>query len=127
MSDTNSQNPTPRAITTADFEKIKTQAGIYLIDFWAVWCGPCKVMNPIIEELAKDDDLKEVNFLKVNVDEEPELAGMFRVSSIPTFYILKIKGDGSLDIATDTLGKIIGAQPAFNFKMEIQKAIEAKA
>jgi thioredoxin 1 len=115
-----------KAITTAEFEEIKNQAGIYLIDFWAVWCGPCKVMEPVIDQLCEDEDLKEVSFLKVNVDEEPELSGMFRVSSIPTFYILNIKGDGTFDLATDVLGKIIGAQPAFNFKLEVQKAIAPK-
>jgi thioredoxin 1 len=112
-----------KAIKNSDFEEMKKSEGVYLIDFWAVWCGPCKVMNPIIEQLSEDEDLKEINFVQVNVDEEIELAGMFRVTSIPTFYLIKFKGDGTFDKDTDVLEKIVGAQPAFDFKMKLQTAI----
>ena len=59
-----------------------------LIDFWASWCGPCKMIAPIVEELAHDYEGK-ITVGKVNVDEQPELAAAFRVSSIPTIVVMK--------------------------------------
>ncbi len=58
-----------------------------LIDFYASWCGPCKMVSPIIEEIADERD--DVAVAKVNVDEDPELAGLFKVYSIPTLVVLK--------------------------------------
>lgn len=61
-----------------------------LLDFWASWCGPCRMLSPIIEELAKEYDGK-LKIGKVNVDEEPELASHFNIASIPTVVIIKDK------------------------------------
>lgn len=58
-----------------------------LVDFWASWCGPCKMLSPIVDEVANETDAVKVG--KVNVDEEPELARQFRVMSIPTLVIIK--------------------------------------
>lgn len=58
-----------------------------LVDFWASWCGPCRMVLPIIEELA--DELTDVKVGKVNVDEESELAARFRVMTIPTLMVFK--------------------------------------
>lgn len=61
---------------------------ITLTDFWAPWCGPCGLMNPIIEELEKEFEGK-VQFKKINVDEDSELASKYGVMSIPTFVVEK--------------------------------------
>ena len=58
-----------------------------LIDFWASWCGPCKMLMPVIEQLA--EELTDVKVCKVNVDEQPALAGRFNVMSIPTLVVMK--------------------------------------
>lgn len=59
-----------------------------LIDFWASWCGPCRMLSPVISEIAEENRDK-VKVCKVNVDEEGELAAMFRVSSIPLLVVVK--------------------------------------
>lgn len=58
-----------------------------LVDFWAAWCGPCQMMGPVIEELS--EEVTDVKFAKLNVDEEPELAAQFGVMSIPTLILMK--------------------------------------
>ena len=73
--------------TKNDFdEKIKT--GVTLVDFWAEWCGPCRIAAPVIEELSGEYAGK-VNVGKVDVDAEPELAGKYGVMSIPTVILYK--------------------------------------
>ena len=58
-----------------------------LLDFWAVWCGPCRMLSPVVEELAQEHS--EVKFGKVNVDEQQELAAQFGIMSIPTLIVFK--------------------------------------
>lgn len=58
-----------------------------LIDFWAGWCGPCRMLSPLVEEIASET--QAVKVCKVNVDEEPELARQFQVMSIPTLVLMK--------------------------------------
>lgn len=60
---------------------------VVVIDFWATWCGPCKMMAPVVEEVAKD--YPDVKVCKVNVDEEPELSNAFKIVSIPTIVVIK--------------------------------------
>lgn len=75
-------------ITSKNFDELVTNnKGLTLIDFWAVWCGPCQMQAPIIEELA--EELADVTVGKVNVDEEPELAVKFDIGSIPTLMLFK--------------------------------------
>ncbi|PIX62572.1 thioredoxin [Candidatus Uhrbacteria bacterium CG_4_9_14_0_2_um_filter_41_50] len=75
-------------LTTDNFDSTVLQAKEpVLVDFWASWCGPCKVMSPIVEELA--GEMEGVIIGKVNVDENPDLARQFNILSIPTFIIFK--------------------------------------
>jgi len=82
-----------------------------MVDFWAVWCGPCKILSPLVEELAKEyaDKLKVG---KVNVDENNALASKYGVMSIPTLKFFK---DGKM------VGEIIGAAPKASIEAEIKK------
>lgn len=76
-------------ITKDNFESevIKSELPV-LLDFWATWCGPCKMLAPIIEQIAEKYEGK-AKVGKVNVDEQPELAAAFDVSSIPTVVVMK--------------------------------------
>jgi len=72
-----------------------------LIDFWASWCGPCKMMSPIVEELADGDFAGKIKVGKVNVDEQEGLAQKFGIMSIPTFMVFK----GGKAVAQDVGGR----------------------
>lgn len=77
-----------QTITKANYDElVKTSGRTVLLDFWAIWCGPCKMIGPIVEEIAEENE--EILVGKVNVDEEMELAMEFGVSSIPTLVVLK--------------------------------------
>lgn len=89
-------------VTKENFQaEVKASALPVLLDFWASWCGPCRMLAPVIEEIAKTYDGK-VKVGKVNVDDEPELANAFGIASIPTLVLIK---DGKV------VGQSIGYQP----------------
>jgi len=76
-------------LTKADFDMEIENAGVpVLVDFWAPWCGPCRMIGPIIEQLAEDAGDK-ASVCKVNVDDDPELARRFRVVSIPCVIVFR--------------------------------------
>ena len=76
----------PIVLTSENFSA-ETAAGLTVVDFWASWCGPCRMLSPIVEELAAE--LPDVKFGKVNVDEQPRLAMQFRVDAIPTLVFMR--------------------------------------
>jgi thioredoxin 1 len=105
------------------FEKIKNNPGIYLLDFWADWCGPCKMMNPVLENLAVEME-GSVTFLSVDVDVEQQLSEEFGITAMPTFYLIKMPGDGTFEVERDTITVMRGAAPALDFKIAIEKALQ---
>ena len=75
-------------ITNHNFhEEVMNSEKPVLLDFWASWCGPCRMVGPIIDEIAAEHP--EYKVVKINVDEEPELASKFQVVSIPTLVVMK--------------------------------------
>ncbi|MBI4835265.1 MAG: thioredoxin [Planctomycetes bacterium] len=77
------------AITDSNFENEVTKSSLpVLLDFWAPWCGPCRMLGPIVEKLA-DDYKGKVKVGKVNTDDNPETATKYRISAIPTLMIFK--------------------------------------
>src|SRR5947209_17838301 len=81
-------------------------AGLVMVDFWAVWCGPCQMVAPVVEELANEYAGK-LQVMKLNTDENPEIAGRYQVMSIPTIMFFK---DGR------PVEKLTGPRPKRQFK-----------
>ena len=75
-------------LTEGNFDKLVNGSKLTFVDFWAVWCGPCRTMEPIVERLAAKFD-GSVNFAKLNVDEHSRIATKYEVQSIPTFMMFK--------------------------------------
>ncbi|MEF9951549.1 MAG: thioredoxin [Clostridium sp.] len=95
-----------------DKEVIKSDKPV-LVDFWAQWCMPCKMLSPVIEEVAKNLD-GEVQVVKVNIDESPMSASQLGITSIPTMVLFN---DGKI------VEKIVGFQPKENIEKTIKGAL----
>ena len=89
-----------RIVNKEEFESIKNN-GIVLVDFYADWCGPCKMVAPVLEELSMEYE-GQINFVKENVDQEGDLAGEYGVMSIPNLVLMK---DGQV------VKQVVGYQP----------------
>ena len=83
--------------------------GLVLADFWAAWCGPCKIVSPVIDELAKEYKEK-LRVVKVNTDENPDLASKYKIMGIPTLMFIK---NGA------TVDQLVGAVPKGQIKDKI--------
>ena len=90
------------------------RSGVCAIDFWAPWCGPCRMQGPIFESVAEDLSAGPAKFFKVNVDEAPEPAGRFGVQSIPMLLVLK---DG---VEADVR---VGVTPAAQLRKMVEEAL----
>ena len=96
-------------LNEANFEnEVEKNNGLVLVDFWASWCGPCRMLSPIVDEIAEERN--DIKVCKINVDEEQALAAKFGIMSIPTLVIFK---NGNI------VNKTIGVQP----KSEILKML----
>ncbi len=103
-------NTAVQQVTDADFDTTVQAGKPVLVDFWAPWCGPCRIIGPIVEELAPSYQGKAI-IAKMNVDDNPGVAQRFGVTSIPTLMMFK---DGKL------VDRMVGAMP----RGELQKFID---
>ncbi len=102
----------PIAIDDSNFDQIVLQAETpVLVDFWAAWCGPCRLVAPLVEELAEEYEGK-ISFAKLDVDQNPKMASKYGVMSIPTLLIFK-KGE--------PVSNIVGFRP----KAELKRSLDA--
>ena len=106
----------PIVLTDSNFGSEVAKYPIMLVDFWAPWCGPCRMVSPIIEQLAKEYSGK-IAFGKVNVDDNQRIAASFGIQSIPTLMLFK---DGkAVDI-------IVGAIPKAQIEMKLKQQLLSK-
>lgn len=97
-------------VTSENFKSFALEAEQpVLLDFWATWCGPCRMIAPIVEELAQENP--HICFGKVNVDEEPALAAQFGITSIPTLVLLRG-------------GKVVTTSLGYRPKADLEKLLE---
>lgn len=102
-----------KEITTQEFnEKVINSAKPALVDFWASWCGPCRMLSPLVDSVSEQYD--NVDFYKVNVDEEPELAQQFGIMSIPTLIMFK---NGEM------FDQSVGVAPEAELKAFVERAV----
>ncbi len=105
---------TVASVTSDNFEETVLRAqNLVMVDFWATWCGPCKIVSPVVEELAKEYEGR-VLVAKVNTDENPDLASRYNIRGIPTLMFFK---DGKV------ADQIVGAVPKAQLKSKIDSLL----
>lgn len=105
---------TVKIVTTDSFdEEVVKSQGLVMVDFWATWCGPCKIVAPVVEELAKEYEGK-VTFAKLNTDEHPDIASRFSIRGIPTLMFFK---DGKV------MDQVVGAVPKGQLKSKLDSLL----
>ena len=104
----------PISIQDSDFDKTVLQSELpVLVDFWATWCGPCRMVAPVVEELAKEYD-GQITFAKLDVDQNPKTASRYSVMSIPTLIIFK---DG------EPVSHVVGFRPKDQLKKNLDEVL----
>lgn len=98
-------------LSSSNFDKVITENKLVLIDFWATWCGPCKIVSPIIEKIASDYENKLI-VAKVDIDKARDIAQNYNIQSIPTVILFK---DGKI------VSRQIGAMSFEEYEKEINK------
>jgi len=102
-------------VTSANWDKeVLESEGLVMVDFWAVWCGPCQMVAPVIEEVAGEYEGK-VKVAKLNTDENPDIASKYRIMGIPT--IMFFKNGAAVD-------QVVGAVPKSQLKAKIDALVK---
>lgn len=110
-------------LTDEMVSKLNKESGeLYIIDFWAPWCGPCNAMAPMFKKFSMMEDFSgKIKFAKINIDENTDTASFYQVTSIPTFLIVKFDKEGGKSVEID---RIMGVQnDPLSFKTKILGAI----